>query len=45
MPQRPTNGRELDALLLQTGLAELLTLRTSRKVHRRNNLEVWSDRL
>jgi glutathione S-transferase len=33
------------ALLAETGLQELLTLRTSRRILRRNHLEVWGEKL
>lgn len=33
------------ALLAEIGLSELLTLRTSRRVLRRNHLEVWGEKL
>ena len=33
---------ELNTLLLETGLADLATLRTSRRVERANQLEVWT---
>lgn len=32
----------IDALLAETGLSELLTLRTTRRIERRGHLEVWS---
>ncbi len=35
----------MQALLDETGLGELLTLRTSRRVLRQNHLEVWGDKL
>ncbi|HZC15904.1 MAG TPA: glutathione S-transferase N-terminal domain-containing protein [Caulobacteraceae bacterium] len=37
----PAGRREIEALLAETGLADLLTLRTSRRVVRRGHLEVW----
>jgi Glutathione S-transferase, C-terminal domain len=33
------------ALMAETGLQELLTLRTSRRILRRNHLEVWGEKL
>lgn len=38
----PAARASIDALLAETGLAELLTLRTTRRVVRANHLEVWS---
>jgi hypothetical protein len=35
----------LQALLEETGLAELTTLRTTRRIERRNHLEVWGEEL
>ena len=36
------DSSELNALLLETGLADLATLKTSRRVERVNQLEVWT---
>jgi hypothetical protein len=36
---------DMRALLGETGLAELLTLRTIRRIERRNHLEVWGEKL
>ena len=36
-------ARCMQALLAETGLSDLLTLQTSRRVERVNNLEVWGD--
>jgi glutathione S-transferase len=37
------NRASADALLAQTGLSELLTLTTSRRVERRGQVEVWGE--
>ena len=40
--QATLDGRAaIDRLLDEVGLGELLTLRTTRRVERRNSLEVW----
>jgi hypothetical protein len=39
----PAARASIDALLAETGLADLLTLRTTRRVVRANHLEVWSE--
>jgi len=41
----PEARKAMDALLAETGLSRLLTLRTARRVQRHNNLEVWSAAL
>jgi hypothetical protein len=33
----------IDSLLARTGLSELLSLKTTRRVERHNNLEIWGD--
>ena len=33
----------VDALLSETGLSEMLTLKTQRRVYRDNHLELWAD--
>jgi len=38
----PSDQATMSDLLDQTGLSELLTLRTSRRIERRNHLEVWA---
>ena len=38
----PSDQAVMSDLLDQTGLSELLTLRTSRRIERRNHLEVWA---
>lgn len=38
----PQDRAAMEALLAETGLSDLLTLRTTRTVERRDNLEVWS---
>ena len=38
----PRDRTAIDALLAETNLSRLVTLRTSRRVERRNHLEVWS---
>jgi glutathione S-transferase len=40
----PTDRAVMEELLAETGLSRLLTLRTARRVERRNNLEVWGPR-
>jgi hypothetical protein len=40
----PAARAAMSRLLADTGLADLLTLRTTRRVLRVNHLEVWSDR-
>jgi hypothetical protein len=39
----PADRADMQALLAETGLSDLLTLQTSRRVERVNNLEVWGD--
>jgi glutathione S-transferase len=39
----PAARAAIDALLLETGLSDLLALRTTRRVIRANHLEVWSE--
>lgn len=39
----PAERADMEALLAETGLSDLLTLQTSRRVERVNNLEVWGD--
>jgi glutathione S-transferase len=39
----PVDRAAMEALLAETGLARLLELRTTRRVARKNYLEVWSD--
>lgn len=39
----PAARATIDALLLETGLSDLLALRTTRRVIRANHLEVWSE--
>ena len=39
----PADRAGMQALLAETGLSDLLTLQTSRRVERVNNLEVWGD--
>lgn len=41
----PGSRRGVEVLLAETGLSELLTLRTTRRVERRNQLEVWGPPL
>ncbi|MBO6693540.1 glutathione S-transferase C-terminal domain-containing protein [Parvibaculum sp.] len=41
----PAEQADMRALLEETGLADLLALRTTRRVERRNHLEVWGDKL
>lgn len=41
----PEAAAGMMALLAETGLQELLTLRTSRRIVRRNHLEVWGETL
>jgi hypothetical protein len=38
----PTMRQSMQALLADAGLSALLTLRTTRRVERREHLEVWS---
>ena len=38
----PEDRAAMQALLAETGLADLLTLRTLRRVERKGHLEVWS---
>jgi glutathione S-transferase len=39
----PSDRADMQALLAETGLSDLLSLRTSRRVERRNHLEVWGE--
>jgi glutathione S-transferase len=39
----PADRAGMEALLAETGLSDILTLQTSRRVERVNNLEVWGD--
>lgn len=41
----PAGRLAVDALLAETGLSDLLALRTTRRVERRNQLEVWGPPL
>lgn len=41
----PEARSRLNALLDETGLTDLVTLRTSRRIERLNHLEVWGDRV
>jgi hypothetical protein len=39
----PADRAAMQALLVETGLSDLLTLHTARRVERVNHLEVWGD--
>ena len=39
----PADRADMQALLEETGLSDLLTLHTSRRIERMNHLEVWGD--
>jgi hypothetical protein len=41
----PEAAARMRALLEETGLSDLLRLRTARRIERRNHLEVWGARL
>ena len=41
----PDARAHIDRLLADTGLADILTLRTQRRILRSNHLEVWSEPL